>query len=120
MSGNYDICINRGFDWNLTLTWNDPDGNPYNLTGYTADMMIRPGYSDQTQLVFATLSTEDDPPEIVLGGEAGTISLSLTAAQTALIPPGAAVYDLRMTSPVPYATKLLEGIAQIQDEVTSS
>src|ERR1700677_529379 len=120
MSGNYDFNLDRGFDWPLTLTWLDPDGNPVNLTGYSAAMNIGPNFADQTSTVFYALSSEGDSPEIVLGGTAGTIQLALTAAQTATIPPGAAVYDLRMTSPVPFATKLLEGIVQVRDEGNTS
>jgi hypothetical protein len=118
--GNYDLSVDRGFDWSLTLTWNDADGNPVPLAGWSADMFIRPAFADQTTVIFATLSTADDPPEIVLGASDGIIQLSLSAAVTALIPSGAAVYDLRMTNPDGIASKLLYGLVQVWDEVTSS
>jgi hypothetical protein len=117
--GNYDISIDRGCDWTITLTWNDSDGNPYDLTGYSAEMMIRPAYSDQTSVTYATLSTAGDSPEIVLGGTAGTIQLSLTNEVTSTMPPGAAVYDLLLTNASGSVSKLLFGIAQVWDEVTT-
>lgn len=117
-AGNYNVSIDRGFDWMLTLTWKDPNGNPYDLTGYSAAMKIRPAYADQTSVVYASLSSIGPSPEITLGGSAGTITLSLTGAATAAILPGSSVYDLRLTSPSGATTKLLEGIVSVTDEVT--
>jgi hypothetical protein len=120
-AGSYDISIDRGFDWGLSLTWNDSSGDPYDLTAWSADMKIRPAYSDQTTLTYAWLSTATGAGingTVALGGNAGTIVLSIPAATTANIPAGNAVYDLRLTNPSGQSTKLLYGIVQVWDEVT--
>lgn len=115
-AADYNITIDRGFGWSLDMTWQDPNGDPYNLTGWSATMKIRPGYADQTTATFYTLSSTTG--EITLGGAEGIIALALSDSQTAMIPAGNAVYDLRMTPPSGSSTKLLEGIAQVNDEVT--
>lgn len=55
------ITINKGSDLNFEIRWKNPDGTPYNLTGYTIS-----GYDETPDL---TLSfTVDDPlTGIILG-----------------------------------------------------
>lgn len=115
-AGKYDLAIDKGFGWTFDTTWNDSDGNPIDLTDWTASMKIRPNYADQTTVTYYSLSTTTG--EIVLGGTEGTIAMTLTDAQTDTIPPGNAVYDLRMTNPSGVSTKLLWGIVTVWDEVT--
>jgi hypothetical protein len=56
----------------------DSDGNPIDLTGYSAFMQIRRDRDDPTALY--TLTTDDG--SIVLGGVNGTVAFSLPAADT--------------------------------------
>ena len=111
-AGEYDITIEQGADWELILTWNR-DGEPVDLTDYTARMMARRRITDS----YETLSiTTDDA--ITLGGVAGTITILLKAAETSALRAGTNVYDLELVSPSGVVTRLIEGALWIDPEVT--
>lgn len=125
-AGVYDIHIDQGANWSLSLTWKDDTGTPVNLTGYTARMQIRKAYSDSTVKLSLTSSSG-----IVLGGVAGTVAISATKTQTAGIsvdylslfyhndkPSQKMVYDLELETSGGVVTRLLQGVAFIYPEVT--
>lgn len=100
-----DILIKQGSDYPLTLELTDDSGVPLPLTGYTVAAVIRPAYGDPNITVAFTA--------LVTIPLAGTISLSLTAAQTALLTfiNSPHVYDVKMTSPGGVVTPLVGGLA---------
>lgn len=125
-AGVYDIHIDQGANWSLSLTWKDDTGTPVNLTGYTARMQIRKAYNDSTVKLSLTSSSG-----IVLGGAAGTVAISATKTQTAGIsvdylalfyhdnkPSQKMVYDLELETSGGVVTRLLQGVAFIYPEVT--
>jgi hypothetical protein len=125
-AGVYDIHIDQGANWSLSLTWKDDTGTPVNLTGYTARMQIRKAYNDSTVKLSLTSSSG-----IVLGGVAGTVAISATKTQTAGIsvdylslfyhndkPSQKMVYDLELETSGGVVTRLLQGVAFIYPEVT--
>lgn len=69
------------------------NGTPVDLTGYSAEMQIRPTAGSGT--VYATLT---EGHGITLGASSWNILIVLTAAQMAAIPVGSSVYDLVLTS----------------------
>jgi len=115
MAGTYNISVDQYASYSQQFTWLDGGGNPVNLTGYTADMQI--GSSG------ITLSSVSGG--IALGGSAGTITPALTPTQTAgMVPAGQAnasyPYDLLMTSPSGFKTRLLKGAVNVAGGVTPS
>lgn len=57
--------------------------------------------------------------QLVLGGNAGTIRMLLSAAVTAALPaPFSGVWDLELESGAGVTTRLLEGVATVSPEVT--
>jgi hypothetical protein len=110
-----DITIEQGATFVMNLTWNNPAGNPVDLTGYTAKMQARWKFSDTSALV--TFNTADNT--ITLGGAAGTIAVSGPAAITGVSRPRYGVYDLELTETATgKVTRLLQGRALISPEVT--
>lgn len=109
----YDIAIYQGSTWARQLTWLDDAGDPFNLTGYTARMQVR---DQQNSVELLELTTEDG--RIALGGAAGTISLTLTAAETAALTWVWGVYDLELVSSGGITTRLIQGRAVVDAEVT--
>lgn len=107
-----DITIYQGGTFALTITWESGDpATPVNLTGYTASMKVKQG-----QTTLFTLTSGDG---ITLGGTAGTISLSYSATNTALLTPGTADYDLLLTSGTSVVTPLVAGRVTIQKGITA-
>lgn len=115
-AGLYDIVIEQGTTWNLSLTWKDAEGNPIVLTGYSARMQLRSSYEDPQPMV-ELLSTGENP-RIVLTAATGGIVLTLEDSVSENLVPGHAVYDLELESPSGVVTRLLEGSVLIRPEVT--
>lgn len=108
--GSLDLTIYQGATYTQTLTWKI-DGDPVDLTTYTARMQARTTYDAPPTLNLATGSG------ITLGGAAGTITISITAANTATLPAGRYLYDLEMVNGST-VTRLLAGRLTISPEVT--
>ena len=117
-AGTYDFTIEQGATFSRVLTWRDDAGALVNLTGYTARMHLR---TSITAVDPPALTLTDANSRIILGGAAGTITLALTATETAALgTPGAAstfVYDLELVSGAT-VTRLLEGTVTVDPEVT--
>jgi len=114
-AGKLNLIIEQGATFSRVLTWKVNDV-AVNLTGYTARMHVRDAVdSTTTQL---ELSTTSPPGGIALGGSAGTITLTVSAAVTAALTPGNYVYDLELVSSGGVVTRLVEGDLEIVAEVT--
>lgn len=95
------------------LIYFDPDGEPIDLTGFTARAQLRdPG---DLSVLFLTLTTENGG--IVLGDDAGTIALFISAEDTADMSFDAAVWDLDLINGSVIDT-LLTGAVELTREIT--
>jgi hypothetical protein len=113
-AGIYDVTLEQGATFTRTITYNTSAGSPVDLTGFTAEMDLRPSYNSST--VVLTLTTANG--RIALGGAAGTITLTVTAADmAALTAPADGVYDLELSSGGS-VTRLLQGTWTISPEAT--
>lgn len=114
-AGTYDILIEQGATFRFPLVWKDPLGALYDLTGYTARMQVRKtaATADPPML---TLTTENGG--IVLGGAAGTITITASATATAALTGQQAVYDIELINPSGEVDRLLMGAVEISPEVT--
>jgi hypothetical protein len=111
--GSLDFLMPKGSTFSRTLTWKI-SGSPVNLTSYTARMQARTSHISGT--VVLDLTTANG--KITLGGTAGTITLSLTAAETAAITQSSLAYDLELVSVGGEVTRLVEGQIILTPEVT--
>jgi hypothetical protein len=109
----YDILIEQGATYSQVITYKDA-GVAVNLTGYTARMQVRATLESASTLVELTTANS----RIALGGTAGTISLTIAAADTAALTAGRGVYDLELVSGSGIVTRLLQGVATISRNVT--
>lgn len=114
LGNRFDITINQGATFELTVTWKDSTGAAINLTGYSARMQVRETYSSSSTIVSLTNGSG-----ITLGGAAGTIAILISATTTAaLTAPFSGVYDLELVSAGGVVTRLLQGAATVTPEVT--
>jgi len=111
-AGIYHIKMDQGSTFSLVLTYKDSNGDAINLTGYTARMQMRRNHQDDSLI---DLTTENG--RIALGGVAGTVTLTISATDTAALPPVEGVYDLEIVSGA-VVDKLLAGTFSIAREVT--
>lgn len=109
----HDLCILQGATFSKVITWK-ADGVAVNLTGYTARMQIRATADAATPLIELTTANG----RIALGGSAGTITLTISATDTAALTAGRAVYDLELVSSGGIVTRLVQGVVTISRNVT--
>lgn len=114
-AGIYNFTIDQGSTWTLQLVYNDPNGDPINLTGYTAKMQVRRKFDSATAVL--TLSTSNGG--ISITGLTGTINLIATDEQTGAIDGGLYVYDLELENGGAI-TRLIQGQVTISPQVTLS
>ena len=111
--GRFNFSLYQGDTFSTAPAWKI-NGNYVNVTGYSADMQVRQDVDSASIIV--ELSTANG--RIVAGTTDGKFTLTLTAAQTAALPPGNYVYDLEVTSPGGIVTKILTGGFAVIAEVT--
>lgn len=109
----HDLCIPQGATFSRVIRWK-ADGVNVNLTGFTARAQIRPTPSSNT----TTLSLTTENGRIALGGSAGTITLSISATDSAALTAGRYVYDLELVSAGGIVTRLLQGVVTVSANVT--
>lgn len=112
-AGIYNTTIDQGSVWNMTIVYQDPNGTPMNLTGFTAAMQLRQNYNSATPDL--TLTTSNGG--LTITGATGTIQVTATAEQTGLLESGFYVYDLELTSGS-NISRLIQGQITVAEQVT--
>lgn len=96
--GKFDLFLRQGATYRRVFLWKDSDGNPRDLTGWSAEARIGSIWESD-------LETGDD---------AGTITVVVSAAATAGFDFEALEWLLRMTDPDNEVQDLLEGSAILE------
>ena len=111
MAGRLNLTVDQGSTFVADLTW-DIDGDPVDLTTYTARMQVRERVAADTVVLDLA-----DGSGITLGGVEGTVAIEFTAAQTAALSPRRYVYDLELIAGA-YVKRLVQGSITVKPEVT--
>lgn len=112
MSAAYNLSCEQAATFNFQFTIAN-DSTPWNLTGYTATMTVRPYAGASTTTVVATTANG----RIVLDAVNGRATVTLSAAITADFTPGRYVYDFVFDSGS-VVTRVLEGVFVVIAGVT--
>lgn len=107
MARQLNLFIDQGSTFSYTFYLNDTNGVPQDLSAFTARSQLRKTYTSMTAVSFTAL----------VGGPAGTITLSLSATQTAALKAGRYVYDVELVNGS-VVSRLAEGIITVNPEVT--
>ena len=92
-AGYHHFVIEQGATFGQVLTLRDSSEVLINLTGYgSAEMDLRE--NPESSVVVATFTTSNG--RVALGGTAGTVTLSMSASDTAGLPAGDGHYDLEI------------------------
>lgn len=110
MAGKYNIIIEQGATWGLTLQWQDSEGVVIPLDGYSARMQIRRMID---QPVDVELTTENGRITIA----DNCINLHLTASDTSELNKEFYVYDLELVNG-DVVHRFIEGDIKVSPEVT--
>jgi hypothetical protein len=102
-----NITVDQGANFAYNVYLVDTDGNPFDLTGYTANSQIRKTYTSTT---FNTIST-------TVNAVAGSITLTMNSVITANLSSTRYVYDLELYfSNV--TSRIIEGFVTVNPGVT--
>ena len=99
----HDYDIEAGATWRCPFEYRNADGTPFVLTDWSARMTVR---SRRGQRLL-DLSSADGA--IAVDGPAGSVTITLTAEQTAALPAGRALYIVELVSPSGEVTRLAMG-----------
>jgi hypothetical protein len=108
-AGYQELFIEQGVDFSTSITLDNPDNEPFDLTGFEAKSQIRKSYYSNNAAAQFTIN---------IGTPAnGTISMALSSSNTANLASGRYVYDvvIRKNNQI---TRVLEGIVNIVPQVT--
>ena len=112
MSAAYNLSCEQAATFNFQFTIAN-DSTPWNLTGYSATMTVRPYAGASTTTVVASTANG----RIVLDAGNGRATVTLSAAITADFTPGRYVYDFVFDSGS-VVTRVLEGVFVVIAGVT--
>ena len=116
MSAKYNLVCEQATTFNFQFVIQDETNGvvtPWNLTGYTATMTVRPFVgSDTTTLVASTANSR-----IVLGGANGRVTVTVASSVTDDLTPARYAYDLVVNSGGTI-TRILEGRFVVTGGVT--
>ena len=113
MAAIANLTIDQGASFSSDVTVKDANGNPFNLTGYTAAAKLAKGYaSTRTRSNFTSTVAAD--------ATTGLVTLALTSTQTAALDAERYVYDLEITQTSSgTVTRVIEGIISVRPQVTT-
>lgn len=110
--GYHDFVIYQGATFALQFTYKT-DGNPIDLTGYTARMQLRETYQSASPAIALT----SDNGRLEITAATGTITARLDAEETAGLKARRYVYDIELVNGET-VSRILQGTATVDPEAT--
>jgi hypothetical protein len=117
MANVYNINIDQGSTHTFSITYNDSDGNPINLTEYSANLQVRTAYTATSANI---VLTSNPAYGLTIGGANGQVNVTFNPVDTQVLEnvKRAYVYDLELTSNTGTVTRLIEGTFLLFPEAT--
>jgi hypothetical protein len=114
-AGVLNLLVMQGSTFSRTISW-QIDGEPVDLTGYTARMQIRTvQVNTKPQRLLYSLTSENG--KLLVDRQNGSITMSIDAVNSATLPAGSHVYDLELVTG-DYVQRLVQGRFDVSAEVT--
>ena len=128
-AGRYPLYIEQGASLDFEVQYLDSEGNPVDLSGYSARMQIRPSTDSSTIYVTLSSSLQPDGTGLNLSGShslkpptSGSIGIFISSCTSSVFNFNDAVYDLELFVPYDggcsYVTRLIQGPVRLSKEVT--
>ncbi len=116
MAVSYNVTIDQGANWFLNINYDNPDGTPINLAGYSAALQMRSLPETPTAVLSLSSSAGGG---ITITAATGLVAITATATQTRAIDEGTYYYDCEITDTFTgVVTRLVQGQAVVTPEVT--
>ena len=121
-AASYNMNIDQGSDFLLTLTIKDPAGLEVDLTGFTFSGQIRKNISDSTVVAsfdFTILDQVTNTGQVTVGLDAATSSAILLKSQKTVSRKAEKMaYDIEKTDTLGQVERILQGQVLFSPEVT--
>jgi len=104
-----NLVVEQNSDFQATITISNENGTKLNLTNYTAACSIKKSPNSSTSIP-VTVS--------FINRVNGKIMLSMTSAETGALNGGRHVYDVIITSPTDFVTRVIQGSLLVSPGVT--
>ncbi len=114
-AGYHHFIIEQGATFGQTLTLKDSTGTLINLTGFTGAMSLKESPTATDTILSLTTSNG----RMSINGAEGTVTLSISATDTAGLEPDDGVFDIEITSGAAVVTRLIEGTYSIRRNITT-
>ena len=108
MATKANLVVDQGSTFSAELNLTDENGDPLNLSGYSANSQIRKWY---------TSSNPSATFNVVITSETGLVTLNLTSEQTSNLVAGRYVYDVEVLKNGS-TSRIVEGIITVTPQVT--
>lgn len=108
MATKANLVIDQGSTYTTTVKLTDANGDPLDLTGYSGAAQMRKHYTSSTAKTFT----------VNLGGNLGTVTLAMSANNTANIEAGRYLYDVELTDTNGNVSRVFEGIVTVNANIT--
>ena len=105
MGTKVDLVIDQGSTFNTTINLLDNNGDALDLTGYTGISHIKKTYTSTTNTAFSVSISN------------GSVTLALTASQSAKLIAGRYVYDVKLSDISNNVSRIAEGIVTVTPSV---
>lgn len=107
MSTSLDIFVQQSATFSQEFDLTDSDGQTLDTSSYVGKSQMRKDIEANTSYEFGVALSD------------GVLTLSMTAANTALIPPGKYLYDvLLLTSSNTVVHRVISGVATVTPDIT--
>ena len=107
----YNITLNKGVDYETSITLKDSSNNAINVTSWVFKAEIRRDPDTDVEATFTITKTN---------ASSGIIKLALTDTQTASLPVGNLLYDLVAKDGSNIIKRLLEGTVTVEATVSDT
>lgn len=104
-----NIVIDKGANFDVSFFITNKDGTPLNMSGYTGVASLKKSYSAATSIPL-TLT--------FVNRTIGEIAISLESSETLELDRRRYVYDILLTDPNGYKTRVIEGNAEVSPGVS--
>ena len=105
MARKQNIVIDQGSTFSLDIDLNDENGEPFDLTNYSAECEIKKHYLSANAI------------SLTVTLETGNINISLTSNASSTIEAGKYVYDVKIIAANNEITRVIEGLATVTPSV---
>jgi len=114
-AGYHHFIIEQGATFGQTLTLKDSSNAVINLTGFTGAMSLK----EKPDATATILSLTTANGRMTMGGNAGTIVLTISSTDSASLSPDDGVFDLEITSGAGVVTRIIEGTYSVRRNITA-